>query len=57
MVGIKPAEARRESSFLKKRSKRLYESGLSLAGKGAAKMDKSFLLLFLEKEDLPFSWL
>jgi hypothetical protein len=38
---------------LKKAAKNFCESGLSLSGEADAKMDKSFLLLFLEKADLP----
>jgi hypothetical protein len=44
----------KDSSFLKKRSKRLLRTGLSLSGEAEAQIDKSFLLLFFKKEDSSF---
>jgi GT2 family glycosyltransferase len=38
---------------LKKEPKNFCETGLSLSGEAAAKLDKSFLLLFVKKEDPP----
>jgi hypothetical protein len=40
---------------LKKRTKKLLQTGPSLPGKAEAKKNKSFLLLFFKKEDLAFS--
>jgi hypothetical protein len=36
-------------SFLKKRTKKLYEFGFGLAGKAAAKQTQVFLLLFFQE--------
>jgi hypothetical protein len=44
----------KDSSFLKKRSKRLLQIRQSLSGKSEAQIDKSFLLLFFKKEDFSF---
>ena len=41
-------------SFLKKEPKNFCETGLSLSGEAAAKLDKSFLLLFVKKEGPSF---
>jgi hypothetical protein len=41
-----------ESSFLKKRSKKLLDIGLSLSGRRTPEC-KSFLVLFFKKELLP----
>ncbi len=43
-------QGRKDSSFLKKRSKRLYESGLSLSGKAEAKLKKVFCFFFSKKK-------
>jgi hypothetical protein len=45
-------QRKKECSFLKKRTKKLLRTGLSLSGEAEAK-DKSFLLLFFKKEGLP----
>jgi hypothetical protein len=47
-----PRAETKDACFLQKRSKRLYQSGLSLSGKAEAKTDKSLLRLFFTKEVL-----
>jgi hypothetical protein len=40
-------------SFLKKRTKKLYEFGFGLAGKAAAKQTQVFCFFFFKKAGLP----